>query len=157
MKNILFFLLLLPVPAGYAQKAVPVLQLILIENGDTLHGSGDEPKLLFSGSGETDVYERHVSYFEPEKIRGRKYNTLRILTAMLDIQISTARTDEYFDTYFTPLYPVNKLIVKYYPRADEKTWQRLVKTQAWTGTQDVIVWSTAFSDSEVINIRTSVR
>lgn len=157
MKNILFFLLLLPVPAVYAQKTVPVLQLIVIQNGDTLHGSGDEPKLLFSGSGETDVYERHVSYFEPEKIRGRKYNTLRILTATLDLHIATAKPDEYFDTYFPAIYPVNKLIVNYYPRADEKTWKRLVKTQAWTGTQDVIVWSTAFSDSEVINIRTSAR
>ncbi|MBL0912709.1 MAG: hypothetical protein IBJ09_10085 [Bacteroidia bacterium] len=157
MKNILFFLLLLLMPAVYAQKAVPVLQLIVIQNGDTLSGSGDEPKLLFSGGGETDVYERHVSYFEPEKIRGKKYNILRILTATLDLQISTARPDEYFDAYFPPIYPVNKLIVKYYPRADEKTWKRLVKTQAWTGTQDIVVWSTAFSDAEVINLRTSSR
>jgi len=155
MKNSLLFLLLLLVPAVYAQKTVPALQLVLVQNGDTLLRSGDEPKLLFSGAGEPGVYECHVSYFEQEKIQGKKYNTLRILTATLDLEISTARQDEYFDTYFTPLYPVNKLIVMYYPRADEKTWKRFVRTQEWTGMQDIISWSTAFSDQAVINIRTS--
>ena len=157
MKNSLFFLLLLLFPAIYAQKAVPALQLIVIQNGDTLHAEREEPKLLFSGTGETDVYERHVSYFDPEKIQGKKYSELRILTATLDLQISTYRPDEYFDAYITPLYPVNRLVVRYYPRADEKTWNRFVKTQTWTGTQDLIIWSATFSDTNVINIRNSVR
>lgn len=157
MKNSLFFLLLLLFPTVYAQKAVPALQLIVIQNGDTLRARGDEPKLLFSGNGETDVYEQHVSYFEPERIQGKKYTELRILTATLDLHISTARPDEYFDAYLTPLYPVNRLVVRFYPRADEKTWKRFVKAHAWTGTQDLMIWSVTFSDTDVINIRNSPR